>query len=302
MKTLTQQQKQDRKDARIARIRNRIPELDIIRAICILLMVFDHTMVSIGTAFYYSWRSSSIQTVSDLACFAYQYCAGRLHYPRYEWVYGLRELVHPYVVATFFILCGISCAFSRSNLRRGIRLAIVAAVYSGLSYLLTTLVPDMDDFLVVYGVLHMLATCILIWSLITLLCRNRAAATGIAFVLGCLVYFVLHPYISSLPSPDHDSILSIVHLNLTADGLREFSPGDYFPIIPNIAFFLWGVTIGNTVYRNKKALIPLPDLKCSRPILFIGRHTLEIYVLQAIVIAGVCALLTYFWISPGNWY
>ena len=295
-------QKQDKKTERIKKIRGRIWELDFLRGICIILLVLDHAMITISSVFYSTWRESTHPFFVKLARFAYQFCAERLVFSEFEWIYGVRNMIRPWVVAMFFVLCGISCAFSRSNLKRGIKLAMVAMIYTGLSYLIEVIVPDMSGFLVMYGVLHMLATCILLFSLIELACRKDIVSALVALALGCFIFFFLDGYLASLPSPEKDSILSIIHVNLTAYGLRQFSPGDYFPLIPNFAFFLWGVFFGKTIYRRKKSLLPFLDGKWNRPILFLGRHTLLIYVLHVAIISGILALLTYIWIVPGNWY
>jgi uncharacterized membrane protein len=72
-----------------------------------------------------------------------------------------------------------------------------------------------------------------------------------------------------------------------------FSSSDYFPLLPNLGYFLLGAVLGRTIYRHKRSL--LPQVSQSNPIVralcFCGRQSLWIYLLHQPVLAGICMLL-----------
>ena len=94
-------------------VRNRIWELDFLRGVCVLLMIFDHFMFDIGDIFGEEW--AAVQG-TDFFIGLYERALVYAESP-------LRLVTRDIVVWIFALLCGISCSFSRSNLKRGIEVA-----------------------------------------------------------------------------------------------------------------------------------------------------------------------------------
>ena len=99
---------------KLSKGKNRIWELDFIRGICVLLMIWDHFMFNISEIFGEAWATAN-PIHNGILDFAYNYESGML-----------REIFHPIIFCLFFILCGISCNLSRSNLKRGIEALFLA--------------------------------------------------------------------------------------------------------------------------------------------------------------------------------
>ena len=76
--------------------------------------------------------------------------------------------------------------------------------------------------------------------------------------------------------------------------LRGFSSSDYFPLLPNLGFFLLGSILGRVLYRNKKTLFPQvdPQIPAIRFLGFCGRQSLFIYLLHQPVLSLVCLVLS----------
>ena len=72
-----------------------------------------------------------------------------------------------------------------------------------------------------------------------------------------------------------------------------FESADYFPLLPNLGFFLLGAVLGRTVYRKKETLLPYVSEKniLRRSLCFVGKQSLWIYLLHQPVLAGICMLL-----------
>ena len=66
------------------------------------------------------------------------------------------QLTRYFIVFSFLLLSGISCHFSRSNIRRGLQTAGCAAVIT----LVTYLIGDPAKF----GILHLFAACMLLYG------------------------------------------------------------------------------------------------------------------------------------------
>ena len=75
--------------------------------------------------------------------------------------------------------------------------------------------------------------------------------------------------------------------------------GDYVPLFPYIVFFLFGTLFSLFFYREKKQSLFPKRGQWERPICFIGRHTLIIYLTHFFIIRGIFMVITYFVI--GRW-
>ena len=69
-----------------------------------------------------------------------------------------------------------------------------------------------------------------------------------------------------------------------------FSSSDYFPLMPNLGYFLLGAAAGRGLYRQKKSL--LPDFPSEHWFVrfwrWCGRNSLMIYLLHQPVLAALC--------------
>lgn len=256
---------------RIQKDRRRIWELDFLRGLCVLLMIWDHFMYDSGYLFADAWLQSNNQALIGLTEFALSYFNGEL-----------RTIFHPVIFNIFFVICGISCSFSKNNLVRGIEALMLAF---GI-----TIVTSMLKVPITFGVLHMLGFAILIWWLIDTLCGHKRYITA----LFCLILGILFVCM--------DNILTAcggVNFNKDLFFLSELFGGsygsaDYFPIFPNAGVMLIGASVGAVLYRNKKSLLPCLDkYGWYKPISFWGRIALWVYVFHQLIVASILALVSY---------
>ncbi len=273
------------------KVLNRIWELDFLRGICILLMVFDHSMFGVFFIFNDAWTAVGSESITNFVTMTNNY-----------WVSPLRLTVQPIVLWTLFMLCGVSCSFSRSNLKRGIQLFAVALVITYFTIMFEKYNDLFEGMSIRYGVLHMLASCILIWWFIfTCTKKNKYATATICFMLS-LVILILSNHMGELTANYTATNNNWAFLAYElAEDIGTFSPGDFFPLIPNLGMFLLGAAIGPVLYNTRRSLVPQLDVKrWYRPINFFGRHTLEIVVLHQIIIEGLLALISFIFITKGD--
>lgn len=244
--------------------KERIALLDEVRGLCVVLMVVYHGLFTLG------WYA-------DMAVCRRLF---RFFMP-----------VEPFFAGVFIFLCGLCCTLSHSNLKRGALLAVVAA---GVSAVMAVGFPENAIW---FGVLHLLAVCILLYALIHRVISRIPGWLGAA-VCGVLLLLCWH-----LPVQYENGFFGIRGLwevavpeQVTACawlyplGLGRIAgtQGDYFPLLPWVFCFFGGSFLGNYIHR----LPPILKRLHIPPLAFIGRHALLFYVVHQPIIYGVSFLVS----------
>jgi uncharacterized membrane protein len=214
----------------------RIWELDFLRGFCILLMIMDHTLYDLAYIFRHRWFGGQ-----EAAGFLYKLTefAAKEYF---SWF--LRDVGWWIAVFLFVFICGISCSFSHSNLKRGLRLAGVALLLTLVTYGMDWYMAQENQFTIRFGVLHMLAASILLYCLLS--------RTGPLFMLILSFFFVaIGIYFLYFPLESTVSYSAML-VRSTAD----FYSADYFPLLPWFGFFLAGASLGPLLYKERKSFFP----------------------------------------------
>jgi len=229
----------------------RIWEVDFLRGLSIILMVFYHLgydlneLCGIKTLFGIAINMSSAGLLAAQSFFA----------------------------GVFIILSGISSTLSHSNVRRALKLIGIAILVTAATYVFD---PSSTIY---FGILHCLGVSILIYGLT--LERSKALVCGAAglIVLGLSAAVSLMMKNVSVP---FDWLLP---LGITSN---TYSSYDYFPLLPWFGVFLLGAALGKSVYLAKRSLIPkkLPETFLNAA----GRHSLLIYVVHQPILIGILYL------------
>ena len=283
--------------------KNRIWELDFIRGLCVLLMIFDHTMYDIADIFGKTWATKATNTEFFTALWQ----ASRTYYfgSTQSTFWGvmsngspIRAFVEPLVVIIFAIVCGISCSFSRNNLKRGIELGIFAGLITLVTWLLG------EDMMITFGVFQMFTIAILLWCLINAICKKDKIKTAmvcgvVGVIMLCINQVLVGIWMNDQHAfTDNSNWFFIGYFML---GVNKIPSADYQPIFPYVAWMLIGASIGPMIYRNKKSLLPhLGKYDWYEPINFWGKHAMVVYILHQVVIAAILGIISYLFITPGD--
>ena len=290
------QQVQEEKQKPKKERKPRVWEIDFLRGFCVCLMVLDHLTMLVAGFFAPMWYGYDMAFWDGFS----KFCD--------LWFYNslARRVIHPIVLFVFFAISGISCSFSRSNLKRGGLLAAVALLYTLVTYGAQTLVFEDTEVLhagsvfVSFGVLHFLAFCILLYAIILLATSKlKCQKWVVAGISGAIIIVVVCLYFFYTPPANTPKFFGIVfppkdiHGNLTAFYSQgEISPGDLFSIIPYSAFFFAGTLLAPLIYPTRRSLLPKLDGKWHTPFTFVGRYALYFYLGHILVLAGILELVT----------
>ena len=181
------------------------------------------------------------------------------------------DTLHYFFAGLFILLSGVSSNFSRSNTRRGLKALGIA--------LGITLVTYYMGMTIVFGVLHLLGTCMLLYGLTQKFWQRLPAwaipALSLAGILATAR--LTNGYPTQTP---HLWIIGLV--------TPDFYSSDYFPLLPWSFVFLLGTWAGRYVregrlprwfYETRVAFLPA-----------VGRRSLLIYVAHQPVLYGLTML------------
>jgi len=265
-----------------------------LRGFAVVAMIFDHMMIDFSYTFDFTGG-----------------LLGRL--TNFSWLYlssPLRTYMHPVFVALFVSISGICSSFSRNNLLRGAKLFAVALALSAATFLFGLIEHDYADYFIVFGILHMLSVSILIYALVTWrgdskgksgyddkstsvdgergfkrLMRNIRPVDYIVLALG-VVMIASGIFIERANIQISTNLFSPFGIY---DG--SFTSADYFPLLPWCGVFFLGAFAGRFFKKGEGSIKPAP--RWTKPLDFVGRHALIMYLAHQVALFGILYLAAY---------
>lgn len=191
----------------------------------------------------------------------------------------LFNIIRDYGGLLFVLMSGICVTLGHHSFRRGIIVFLCGMVITGVTYGMFFFDMAGEYILIHFGVLHLLGICMMFYSLYKHLPTWAVALMGIAIVV---LSFVIKDVRS-------ESFMTIPLGIMT----RGYMASDYFPLIPNLGWFMLGTVLGRIVYDKKTSLLPKVPHKNApvRFLSFCGRHSLWIYMGHQPIVYGVVYLL-----------
>ncbi len=262
------------------RLHDRVWEIDALRGLLILSVLCVHLYTCVD-AFcidgYYNIDSYVWVNTTDPLHFWFDWDAdGKIYRALFSpkiWTTGIWSAWNYTGVQTFFILSGISCVFSRNNLRRGLITLGAGLFIAVFTYGLAYWTGDPTRF-IRFGVLFCYAGCQLIYYYL-LEKRSNETLFFVAAIVFAIGYYLRYHGVEPTRLP----IFYIFGVHQIGD-----QSSDYWPLFPMLGWFLVGSVFGRKYYSEKKTLIPVPLAdKITRPLQWLGRHSGIIYVSHIVV-------------------
>lgn len=228
--------------------KTRIILLDEVRGFAVICMVIYHALYTLGYVFEYTGAVTLLEFFMPL---------------------------EPIFAAAFIYISGICTKLSRSNLRRG---AILLVIALGVNLFTAVFIPS---FVIAFGVLNLLSVCMIFYGLFgkALKKLNPILGFGISLAIFSLTWGITDGFVGFFSVP----LIRLPKSIYSAGVLFPFGfkyPGfyssDYFPIFP--WFFAFTAGAFSAEYFSKFAM---PKGLCKSRVPFFasaGRHALIIYI------------------------
>jgi uncharacterized membrane protein len=239
--------------------RERFWEVDFIRGIAIVMVIFFHILIDFN--FFNIYKINVFSGVLFPIAYA--------------------------VATTFLLLVGLSLTLNFSRIKNVLtkKDAYVRILLHGLKIfgigLLVTLATwlYLGESFIIFGVLHCIGISI-IFSILFLKFRVQNLVLGPVFIfLGLFL-----------------KTFTVDFYWLAWLGFKPttFYTVDYYPLLPWFGVVLIGVFLGNSLYPEGKRRYAVKDrskVKVVRFFCFLGRHTLIVYLIHQPIIVGILHLL-----------
>lgn len=243
--------------------KKRIHLLDEIRGFCVFCMVFDHALFTLGYVFMHGFSQKMFDTLAYIS---------------------------PLFALTFVLISGASCMLSRNNLHRGIKTLCAGFLITLFSLFI------MSDAPIIFGVLHLLGLCAVLYAVSEKLIRKIPSVLGLIL---CLVLFLFtyntdKGYMGfeflriNMPEFLYEQKLLMVL------GFRSpySAYSDYFPLLPWAFAFFAGVFAGR---RLENGNLPETLYKSRVPFFsLLGTNAFFIYLIHQPLIFGVYYIISLF--------
>lgn len=245
--------------------KKRAYELDLLRGIAMIMMLFMH----------FSW---------DVR---YEFGINTLSYLESRW---FNAWVHPIILVLFIGVAGICCTFSRNNIKRGLKVLGVGLGFTIATYIATNYMGI--DCLILFNVLHLLGLAGIIYGVVVLIEKKmNANPMAVSMILGLVGAYVLATGSQMYYMAGATNSLWFLPIGFYIKGLPSMA--DYLPIFPWMGIFFVGSAVGRICYAGKETLFPNRSnwlKKIEAPIEFFGRHSLLIYITHQPVMYGLLYL------------
>ncbi len=187
-----------------------------------------------------------------------------------NWVLAVFQ---PIFASCFIALSGASSRFSRSNVRRGLKILLCAALISIVTYFLD------PQLFISFGILHFLGVCSLLYALLQPL-LDRVRVHGVVWLVLFFVARAFFPMVGTAPWLFPFGIMN-----------PGFSSADYYPLLPWFFMYLFGVWLADVIRAGK-----LPRRFYTLRVPFLERASkwsLWIYLLHQPILTGLVYLFLF---------
>ena len=229
--------------------RYRVRGFDVLRGTTAVSMMLFHTMYDL--VYLYGFRIAWFENVLV----------------QNVWRYSIS--------CTFLFLAGWMFGFSKSNLKRGAKYALVAfAVF------IATSIAQVD-IPISFGIIYcMAASTLLMYGLSKLPVRAHP-------IIGCILCLLLFIATYQLPR----STYPIEHFAWLGIPSHTFMSGDYYPLLPYFFIYALGYLSKKTFDVRSNDYDRAPFTFTCAPLETIGRHSLEVYIVHQPLILLLLSLM-----------
>jgi len=180
----------------------------------------------------------------------------------------------------FLLLSGICVTLGSHPVRRGLLVFCCGMLCTVVTALMCAFQLADPSIFIAFGVLHCLGICMLLWPVFSRLPDWLIGILGAACI--AIGFYAVR------------TVVSVTWLAPLGFQHKAFISSDYFPLFPNLGYFLFGALFGKWLYRSRKSLFPKvnTDLLPIRFLCGCGRQSLIIYLLHQPILYGLLWLVS----------
>lgn len=222
----------------------RVWEIDLLRAIAITLMVIFHTIFDLN-----------------------EFLGIDIDYLNGFWYWEGKASA-----LTFIFLAGISSGFSKSTVRRGIKVLAFAMMVTIVTYIF------FREEYIRFGILHFLGTSMILFPLLKSMNNVFLLISSMTLAL--------------IAIPLKNTVAGTSFLLPFGVMYRGFTTLDYYPLIPYLSVFILGILVYKMFYYKKQSLFKFNYQ--NEYITMISKNSLRIYLAHQPIIVAMIFLLKLF--------
>lgn len=184
--------------------------------------------------------------------------------------------------AVFLLISGVSVTLGSRCVHRGAVVFCCGFLCTAVTLGMYLLGMTDRSILIYYGVLHCLGTCMMLWPLFRRMPNWALVLLGLTFAAAGLW----------LRTRAFDVPWVLIPVGFVPWG---FASSDYFPLLPNLGYFLLGAVLGRILYENHATRFPGVNAQ-RQPLALLGwmgRKSLWIYLIHQPVLAALVLLLSW---------
>jgi uncharacterized membrane protein len=191
----------------------------------------------------------------------------------------------------FIFISGVSCSFSKNNIRRGLVCFGFGLVISAITLVLWKGLDQQNTF-IFFGILHLLGVSMIVFGLtekaVKKTAEKRSPLIGLAVFSGlfAISYLMVYRGLWEQAVFALEPVQTLYKWNLLYvagyPNWYAFPPIDFYPILPWILLFFAGGYAGIWIVKHR-----LPDWITKvhiRPLVYCGQHTMVIYLIHPLVL------------------
>lgn len=253
---------------KVGAFEKRAHEIDFIRGALIVIVLLDHIMNNfmLHSDTWYQITGITFWHEFNKFCWWYWECAAR-------------QIIRQVCLIAFCFISGISCAFSKNNWKRAGLMIVVFALIQVVGNLLDSWKWLPVSTIIDFNVIGVLAFSTLFYCFV----QNQSWK---GLTASMLLWLLFSSYgmdiLRTIPGTANARVPSLIEPTFTA--------ADWMPLVPYIAFFFMGAITSYFFYQDRKS--KFRRFEWERPICFIGRHTIWIYLGHQVVFVPLFMLIT----------
>lgn len=250
----------------------RIHELDFARGILMVLVIMDHIFNLLGK-YLDSWGAK------DVASFFNGYV---------NW--GPRIFIRYICLALFVFLSGISSAFSKNNWKRAGKMLIFwlaififsAMLEAGLQFEPFKNIQGLPSAFISINIIGVIGFSVLLYC-------PLQGKKWYWLLVAAIVSFLFHILLVLIKDTPYGEKLQPLALFFYPSGRMA----DFMPLVPYMGFFFLGAMFSEFTYCKKQDSY-FKRYNWERPVCFLGRHSLIIYITHFFVLILIFSLIGLF--------